>query len=513
MLLVGEDAPHDELHGLFPAFQLPGGGHVGGVEDVPVVVVEAGRVEDELVDLRELRIFDVLHLEVADHGLHAPDHVPGQLQTELAGVEGVPVLLVRGGEAVFGGPELIPRGDAVGQGVAAENGVGSVVDGAEGGDVVVPVPHALAAGGKEDDHGVEKVHPVLGAVLGGKELARIFPPDEFHHLPESADAVAPAAGGVLVGRVVAVGPRGAADHVQIDAGESRIAELFHQIGHLALEYRRFAAHVAQPVVVVAVEGHGVFGAVPPDLDLLRAPFVETGAVHVPRAAVDVDLRVDPLIVHALHGLSEGLFALPGGPEVGIVRVVGIVVPPVPVQRDGDARLLRQTLHRGEDVVDPAPVPQPHGNVLQGIFLFRGVGVPPLTPGPRTVDPRRFEPVALELGDGAGIGDGIPRPAVQGAVVDVGKEQFPALPVPFVAFVVTLRVPAVEVESFPAEEGRREAEGPVASGDEFLFPPFGRKVDDPPLTVGGEEFRLFVEGHRGAGKVPSWRPPCASSQSQ
>ena len=403
VLFVGENAADDEVHRYGVAFENAGRNHFRRVQNLTVGVIETGRVENVFVHLRKLRVFGVFHLEVADHGLHAPGDVTGQFKEELAGVKSVPILFGFGGETVFRRPEFVPRRNGVRQRITAEKGVRPVVDRTEGRHEVCGITHPFAAGGKQHDHGVKQVKPVFRTVFRRKQFARVFLFDHFHHLPESRDIITSAAGSVFVFGIIAVAPCGASDHIQIHSGQPCIAQLFHQISHLALENGRFAAHIPQTVVVVAVERHRIVGAVPSDLDLVGAPFVVGRAVQIPGTAVDVHLSEDPLIVHPLHGVFEGFHSFTGGPEVGIVGVIRVVVPPVPVQSDGHACIGGKPFSGRKHIIDPSSVPEPHGHILRGIFFTEGVFVPDLFHRPFFVDHGRFEPFAFELRHAAAVG--------------------------------------------------------------------------------------------------------------
>ena len=131
MLLVGEDAPDNEVHRNTVTLKNSRREHLCRIEDLTVGIIELCRVKNIFVDFGKFSIFNVFHLEITDHGLHSPGDIPGKFQEELAGIEGVPILLRIGGETVFGGPQFIPRRNGIGQSVAAEKGIRSVINGAE----------------------------------------------------------------------------------------------------------------------------------------------------------------------------------------------------------------------------------------------------------------------------------------------------------------------------------------------------------------------------------------------
>ena len=85
--------------------------------------------------------------------------------------------------------------------------------------------------------------------------------------------------------------------------------------------------------------------------------------------------------------SESSLTVPGRPEVGIIGIVRIVVPPVP----GNAELQRRIFfgkpeHTRQSLIDFSAVPYPHINIVYGVGL-----------GPRAAPLLFFCPLAVNPG--------------------------------------------------------------------------------------------------------------------
>ncbi len=156
-----------------------------------------------------------------------------------------------------------------------------------------------------------------------------------------------------------------------------------------------AAHPRQTVVVVFVEGMGPQRTIRQFHGTVVAALRPCIRVAVPADAIDIDLRIDALVRHPLHGGAERLLAFARRPEERIIRVVRIRMPPIPVQRELRLRaILFHLLDRRQNILYQATVPEPQVNVLQWV-VFRTVRHPALLQRPRAVDLSGLIPAAFK----------------------------------------------------------------------------------------------------------------------
>ena len=218
--------------------------------------------------------------------------------------------------------------------------------------------------------------------------------DGVHVVAVARDERVRVAGRVLVARVEAGQVRGAADHVHVHAVKPRGGELLLQLAHLRLELRRLAAHVPLALLRKRIERRAVDSAVAPHDRAFKPALGPARVVLVPEHPVRVDLQERAAVLHALHGRAERVLAVAWRPEERIGRVVGDVVPPVPVERDLEARLLHEPVDGRLGYRDVPPAPHPEVNLAQLREITRGGGFEPrLRLHPRAVHLRRLVPSA------------------------------------------------------------------------------------------------------------------------
>ena len=150
------------------------------------------------------------------------------------------------------------------------------------------------------------------------------------------------------------------------------------------------------MVVVTVEGNVQDLTVFQDDRRLFPAVFPARIVHVPGHSVGIDLSKDAVFFQFGDFPGEYFFAFTGRPVIWIIRIVGIVMPPVPVQSDRQAGFFCEPDDRIADFVRPAAVPEPHGGIPQRIDMFFCLPVFPGVPGETAVTLRRIEPAAREL---------------------------------------------------------------------------------------------------------------------
>ena len=170
--------------------------------------------------------------------------------------------------------------------------------------------------------------------------------------------------------------------------------------------RRFAAHVGEPMVIVFVEGRVARLAVTIHDHALFATLLPRLAIHIPADAVDVDLRKDTLAFQTGDRRAERLHAFARRPEIGVVGVVRVAVPPIPVESHGNVtQLFLQPLDRRQRVFDKPAVPDPHADLAERVHAL-AVRVPSLSRPPLFVDLPRLEPPSRKRRETAGVRDAV-----------------------------------------------------------------------------------------------------------
>ena len=217
----------------------------------------------------------------------------------------------------------------------------------------------------------------------------------FYHFPIAFGLIEAAAGSVFMSRIAAWDHRGsAADKVEINTFQSCSCQVVNQFVNALEERFSLAADVSQTVAVVTVERHAEYVAVCGHYGGVVTAVGPLSVLNIPYHAIDVDLQKYILGIHALNGFAELLLSGTGRPEVGVIRVVRIAVPEIPVQSRRYAGAFDELFHRSHYIVGFSPIPEPDTGIFEWIVLYP-VAVPLLTVRPAAVDECRIEPAALK----------------------------------------------------------------------------------------------------------------------
>ena len=276
------------------------------------------------------------------------------------------------------------------------------------------------------DYRVHHVHIGLVAILGRYIELRIPFMQLFQHRTVTGSHIAAAAGGVFVLLIVTEFHRGTAYHIHIDTVKSaggNFADLIYQPG---VKLFRFAAHVGHLMLHKGVKRCADLFA----LLILDHPFrtalIPVLVFHVPQKTIGVDLGENMVVAQTAQRIGKRLNPFPRRIKIRIMRVVRMLMIPVPVQRHRHTGILLQLFRRRNNPARMVTVPQPDGYVTQQILLARKTFA--FQWQKFFVEHCRFVPVPLEGGEQNLIRLHLGRFAIQRHRRNYIQKQFPILAV-------------------------------------------------------------------------------------
>ena len=142
------------------------------------------------------------------------------------------------------------------------------------------------------------------------------------------------------------------------------------------------------------------GSIPPDDHRIQPIFPSTASIQIPGHTVEIRLHITTALRQGTDRFPENLLPFPGRPEIGIIRIVWIVMPPVPGKSGFCSGIFAQLQNGRNNRLRQPPVPAQTGDLPhRGKFLF--LRDPMLLKRPAPVQTRRFIPAAFKRRDPAG----------------------------------------------------------------------------------------------------------------
>ena len=141
------------------------------------------------------------------------------------------------------------------------------------------------------------------------------------------------------------------------------------------------------------------GSIPPDDHRIQAILPSAASIQIPGHAVEIRLHITAALRQGTDRFPECRHTFPGRPEIRIIRIVRVVMPPVPGKSGFCSGIFAQLQNGRDNRLRQPPVPAQTGDLPhRRKFLF--LRDPMLLKRPAPVQTRRLIPTAFKRRDPA-----------------------------------------------------------------------------------------------------------------